>query len=132
MSRQYRNQPDCFCYICGEFTLKAQQRTTTPLVRKAYELYFDCKVGDQDKPWAPHISRSTCNTQLIHWLNRSRKSIPFAVPMVWRVPKDHVSDCYFYLTDIAGHTAKTKKHITYPNLQPAMRPVEHTNEQRTT
>ena len=128
MSRRCKNQADCFCYICGEYTLKAQQRTMTSLVRKAYDLYFDCKVGDQDKPWAPHFSCSTCNTQLRLWLSRSRKSMPFAVPMVWREPKDHVTDCYFCLTDIAGHTAKTKKHIVYPNLQSAMRPVKHSDE----
>ena len=128
MSRRCKNQADCFCYICGEYTLKAQQRTMTSLVRKAYDLYFDCKVGDQDKPWAPHFSCSTCNTQLRLWLSRSRKSMPFAVPMVWREPKDHVTDCYFCLTDIAGDTAKTKKHIVYPNLQSAMRPVKHSDE----
>ena len=48
--------------------------------------------------------------------------------MVWREQKDHVSDCYFCLTDVAGHTAKTEKHIVYPDLQSAMRPVKHSEE----
>ena len=56
MSRRCVNDPNTFCYICGEFTTKVQRRNMTPLVKKAYELYFQCHVGDQDKVWAPHLA----------------------------------------------------------------------------
>ena len=50
--------------------------------------------------------------------------MPFAVPMVWREPRDHVIDCsYFCLTEATGFSAKNKNHINYPNLPSAMRPV---------
>jgi len=42
--------------------------------------------------------------------------VPFAIPMVWREPMDHVSDCYFCLTSITGVTAKSKHAVQYPNL----------------
>ena len=125
MSRQCRNSRDTFCYICGEYTLKPQRRTMTALVKKAYELYFGCKIGDQDKAWAPHISCARCAVDLRAWLRGTRKAMPFAVPMIWREQKDHVTDCYFCLTNVSGFSGKNKKSIEYPNLPSAMRPVPH-------
>ena len=54
--------------------------------------------------------------------------MPFAIPMIWREPRDHVTDCYFCLTNISGFSAKSKKHITYPDLPSAMRPVPHSDD----
>ena len=49
--------------------------------------------------------------------------------MIWREQKDHFNDCYFCQQDYTGYTtAKKKKHIVYPNLQSAMRPVNHSKE----
>lgn len=125
MARQCRNSRDTFCYICGEYTLKPQRRTMTALVRKSYELYFGCKIGDQDKEWAPHICCVTCAVDLRAWLRGTRKSMPFAVPMIRREQKDHVTDCYFCLTNVSGFSSKNKKSIEYPNLPSAIRPVPH-------
>jgi len=55
MPRKCLIHHDTFCAVCGEMTLKSQSRNFTSLVKKYYELYFECKVGDQDKSWAPHI-----------------------------------------------------------------------------
>ena len=49
--------------------------------------------------------------------------------MTWCEQKDHSNDCYFCQQDYMGcTTAKKKKHIVYPNLQSAMRPVKHSKE----
>ena len=56
MSCSYQNKPNSFCYICSEVVWKSQRKPLSKLVRKAYELYFGCKIGDQDKVWAPKIS----------------------------------------------------------------------------
>ena len=41
----------------------------------------------------------------------------------------HSNDCYFCQQDYTGcTTAKKKKHIVYPNLQSAIRPVEHSKD----
>ena len=52
----------------------------------------------------------------------------FAVPMVWREQKDHVTDCYFCLTDTQGFHHKTRKKILHPILPSAIRPVAHSDE----
>lgn len=119
------NHPDNFCYMCGKFTPKAQRKAITDLIKKAYKLYFDCPLGDQDKNFAPHIACITCTTTLTEWLKGKRRAMPFAVPMVWCEPKDHFSDCYFCLTNIAGHSSKTRHKIKYPNVSSVHFPVPH-------
>ena len=99
----------------------------TPLVKKCYELYFGCKVGDQDKNWAPHICCLTCVKRLTDWTKGSRH-MNFAIPMVWREPQDHSSDCYFCITQIKGISSKSKHTVKYPNLPSAMRPVPHSED----
>jgi hypothetical protein len=59
-----------------------QRKAITAIVKKAYHLYFGCKIGDQDKPWAPHIRCRKFATNLSQWLNGRRNAMPFAVPMV--------------------------------------------------
>ena len=61
-------------------------------------------------------------------MGKDSRSMPFAIPMVWREPTDHVSDCYFCLTSITSVTAKSKHTVQYPNLPSAMRPVHHSAE----
>ena len=50
------NSAENFCYICGEFTVFSQKRVLTSRTTKAYHQYFGCKVGDQEKPWAPYAA----------------------------------------------------------------------------
>src|ERR1043165_5708572 len=125
MSRQCKNKPDNFCYICGEFTLVAQRKSLTPLVKKAYHLYFGCKVGDQDKVWASKICCNTCSRTLTGWLKGTHMSMSFAVPMIWREQQNHVNDCYFCMIDIKGRSNKSKHKIQYCNIPSAMRPLPH-------
>jgi hypothetical protein len=94
MERKCVNSADNFCYICGEVTFSSQKRAITPIIRKAYHLYFGCQIGDQDKSWAPQICCNTCAANLRKWLSRKRPSVPFAIPMVWREQTIHISDCY--------------------------------------
>jgi len=54
--------------------------------------------------------------------------MPFAIPMVWREPTDHVPDCYFCLTSVTGVIAKSKHTVQYPGLRSVMRPVPHSAE----
>jgi len=115
MPRQCVNHPDNFCYVCGDLTFKDQQQSLTPLVKKCYQLYFGCKVGDQDKNWAPHICCLTCVKHLADWAKGSWH-MNFVIPMVWREPQDHSSDCYFCITQIKGTNSKSKHTVKYQNL----------------
>ena len=53
--------------------------------------------------------------------------MPFAVPMVWREPSNHSSDCYFCLTlpVASGMNRKKKQRIDYPNINSSIRPAPH-------
>lgn len=130
MPRDCINKPNNFCYICGEVTFASQKRNFTPKIKKAYQLYFGCVLGDEDKRWAPHICCNNCANNLCSWLNRRGRSMAFAVPMIWREPKDHVTDCYFCLIPPIKQGINKKKRmvIEYPNLPSAIRPVPHSDE----
>jgi len=52
----------------------------------------------------------------------------FVIPIVWREPTDHVSDCYFCLTSVTGVIAKSTQTVQYPNLTSARRPIPHSAE----
>jgi hypothetical protein len=86
-----------------------------------------CEVGGQDKSCAPDVCCVTCLRILTGWVNGSRQ-MPFAVPMVWREPKDHSSDCYFCLTNIRDITSKSRHTVKYPDLPSAVGPVPHSEE----
>ena len=123
MDRKCKNSPNRFCYICGQVALS--QAKITDFVKKAYEAYFQVKLGDQDKPFAPHVCCKLCVENLRHWRNNKRKSMPFGVPMVWREGKDHVTDCYFCMTNVKGFNRKTKHLVQYPDVPSAIKPVPH-------
>jgi len=73
-------------------------------------------MGDQDKSWATQICCRKCAKNLSQWLNDERHALPFAVPIVWREPSNHTTDCYFcMLPPVSGGTTKKKKWtIVYP------------------
>ena len=122
------NNPDAFCYVCGCYTLLRQKRNITSFVRRAYKDYFDVPLGDQDKKWAPHIVCHNCEEMLRDWTKGKRKGLPFGVPMVWREPKDHVTDCYFCLVNTKGVGKKNRQKISYPCIPSAIRPTPHSEE----
>ena len=90
-------------------------------------MYFGCKIGDQDKYWAPHIFCRKCATNLSQWLNDKKHAMLFAVLMVWREASNHKTDCYFCMVPpvSGGITNKKKWTIVYLNIPSALRPVLH-------
>ncbi|GBN86971.1 hypothetical protein AVEN_75335-1 [Araneus ventricosus] len=100
------------------------------LTSKTFEVDFELLhvvIGDQDKSWAPHIACQSCCSNMTSWLKGSR-DMPFAIPMIWREPKDHSTDYYFCLTDISGITSHSRHTVVYPNLPSAIRPVPRSLE----
>ena len=53
--------------------------------------------------------------------------MPFVVPVVWREPSNHATDCYFCkVPPVSGGIAKKKKWtIVYPNIPSALYPFPH-------
>ena len=82
-------------------------------------------IGDQDKPWAPHVICRTCRTTLAGWLRGRKKAMPFAVPRVWAEQKNHNDDCYFCMIDITKYRkAKGRQALQYPDIK-STAPVSH-------
>ena len=86
------NPTDTFRYICSEMTFKSRRRSFTPLIKKGYEHYFGCKVGDQDKSWAPHFCWVTCVRLLaalclwpIVWFEESPRTMLQIATSAWPV-----------------------------------------------
>ena len=46
MSRNCKNSPDRFCYVCGQVTFTDQQCTITPLIKSLYHAYFGIRLGN--------------------------------------------------------------------------------------
>ena len=106
-----KNNPDRFCYIRSNVVFPNHSAKITDSVKKAYCNYFRVKLGDLDKLFASHICRKTCVENLRDWRNDKRKSITFAIPMVWREGKGHIMDCYFCLINLKGINCKDKHYV---------------------
>ena len=52
----------------------------------------------------------------------------FGIPMIWREPSDHATDCYFCASNIMGINRKNRSTLEYPNLPSVMRPTPHGEE----
>ena len=65
--------------------------------------------------------------RLADWAKGSRH-MNFVIPMVWREPQDHSSDCYFFITQIEEISSKSKHTVKYPNLPSAVRAVSHSED----
>jgi len=102
-----------------------QRKSITAFVSEVYFLYFGVRLGDQDKPWAPHKVCKTCVENLRHWKNGQRNNVKFGTPMVWREPRNHHDDCYFCVVNIKGFNRYKKSAWTYPDLESARRPIPH-------
>jgi hypothetical protein len=127
MPRKCWIHPDTFCYLCGELTFKSQRRNFTSFIKKYYELYFGCKVCDQDKSWALHICCVTYVRLPTGWVNVTSQT-PFAVSIDWREPTDNPSDCYLCLTNLTGITSKSKHTVKFPDFPSAIRAIPHREE----
>jgi hypothetical protein len=71
------------------YIVTSQTKSTTPIVKKVNELYFGCKVGGQDKSWAPHSYCSRCSRYLDGHNSKSEHTIVYpSVPSALR-PVEH-------------------------------------------
>jgi hypothetical protein len=92
-----KTSPDNFCYICGTFLFKKQQRNIADFVKKAYLAYFGLGIGHQDKSWAPQKVWSTCVEELRRWFKGKKHSFSFGMPMLWMEPRNHFNEMLLLL-----------------------------------
>ena len=127
-TRRCLNNLNVFCYIFGEYTLQSNRKGISEFVKCAYIAYFKLMLGDQDKAWAPHIVCKQCVEHLRQWRKKVRKSLRFGIPMVWREPKNHFDDSYFYAVNKKGINRKNRNSLVHLSLECAIRPIQHCSE----
>ena len=131
-SRKCKISPNKFCYVCGEY-IGARQITHKIVLGtkfcESYHAYFGVHVQDQNVSWAPHVTCGSCRSNLEGWLRGTRKSMPFAIPRIWREPSNHHDNCYFCMVDITHYKSiKNRKSIKYPSIPSSIAPVPHDND----
>ncbi|XP_076031279.1 uncharacterized protein LOC143019501 isoform X2 [Oratosquilla oratoria] len=72
----------------------------TQFVKSYYHAYCGIRIGDQDQTFASLTCCRTCAESLRSWSKGKMKSLPFGTPIVWREETDHVTDCYFGMTNL--------------------------------
>jgi len=90
------------------------------------------KLETKTKKWASHVCCISCVTILREWLNNKGRSMPFALPMIWREPTDNLIDFYFCIVPTPRHGITKERErewtVNYPNISSAIRPVPHTED----
>lgn len=89
MPRKSVKSADNICYVCSEMAFASQKRFHYSDRESSILMLLGCKIGDKDKRWAPHFCYNTCASKFRSWLNNKSRSMPFAVPMIWREQINH-------------------------------------------
>jgi len=58
----------------------------------------------------PHVWYSMCSSNLISWVNGKRRCMPFCVRVVWRMPSNHSTDCYYFMLPPIQNGMSMKKN----------------------
>lgn len=114
-----KNNPDNFCYVCGEYDLLAVKKRITKAHENAYLAYFGYNICDQTKRWTPHFICKNCHLGLMKWMNDCGDGLSFSKPMCWRKPTNHNFDCYFCLTQVDYDIG----NVEYANVISITKPV---------
>lgn len=122
-SRVCVNNPNHFCFICGEYMFKKYRLNVTAFVNEAYKNYFGHPMDMKKKPWIPQKVCKTCVEFLPLWTNKKRNRFRYGIAMIWDKPVNHYDDCYFCLVNITGNNRKNHKKWEYSCIQTAYRSV---------
>lgn len=110
---------NAFCYVCGHLVPKLQQKDRknffTEEFKKAYTLYFD-EADSSVEDFTPNTVCNNCYINLMHWLHRRRRNMPFSKPVIWiKDPNGHdASRCYAcinFVPRINRTKSKLKKYV---------------------
>lgn len=96
---------DLFCYVCGRFTIKTNQRKIDLDTIVNYESYFGMALTDSGKPWAPSIICVRCKARFSDWKRKKQIKLEFSKPMEWydnTLVINHQEDCYFCMSHVSG------------------------------
>lgn len=130
--RRCVNNPNSFCYVCGEFTTSGNKKPICEFIKLTYMECFGFPIEDQNKTWVPHIICNSCYSSFRMCKNGNRSRFRFDTPMIWREPRNHHDDCYFCMVNLKGANRKKRRGLKYPNLDSARRPISHSQNKTLT
>ena len=84
------------------------------MIRLSCHMYFEVKLGDQDKSLDPHIICRICLEHLRNGLMERGDALNLVYQ--WFGVKNHYDDCYLCFVNINGINRKNNKHWPYPEL----------------
>ena len=83
-------------------------------------------IGDQDKPWAPHVICGSCQSTLEEWFRGTRRAMSFAIHRIWGEPTNQHNNYYFSMIDISKYKKiKEKYALQYLNILSSVAPVPY-------
>jgi hypothetical protein len=118
-----KNNPDCFCNICGAYTFKKFRLVVSDYVKQVYFENFGFNFDTRNKPWVPNMVCKPCIEVLRLWRNKKRPHFKYQTPMIWREPTNHIDDCYFCVVDVNGINKTNRSKWRYPNVNSVTKPV---------
>lgn len=126
--RRCLNNPDHFCYICGEYVFNDCRKVISELVKNTYLEYFGMLLDKNEKSWAPNCVCKSCVEYLRLWKNGKRSTFKFRTPTIWREPRNHLEDCYFCSVSVNGLNTKNRAKWQYPSTSCVQRPVQRSSD----
>lgn len=117
---------NCFCYICGKFTIMPSRKKISAEICILYEQYFNIQVI-QNKEWVPSIACTTCIDRLQKWSKGNVESMSFGIPMVWADPGPihQENNCYACVNKVKGMNRHKSAKIEYQSVPSAQTPLPH-------
>ena len=96
-----KHPPDSFCYFCGYYIGPKQVKH---LINNGNFLkHIPCIFGclSVTKTSLGHYIISVVYVEQIWeaWLRGERNKMPFAIPRIWREPKNHFDECCFCMVN---------------------------------
>jgi len=117
-----KNDPNIFCYVCGEFVVKKNRRKINDKVKSMYEECFGSKILGETIEWVPNCICEACCIMFTRWLqNKDKSKLLFSVPVRWSKPQSK-KDCYFCQTNVEGIRQSSRRTIVYPNVKSVLKP----------
>ena len=109
--RQCLQSPQKFCYICGSCVFDTKVRQIDSFVKKLYFSYFQLKVGDHDKSFAPHTTCNTCVEGLHYWYDGEGRQCRLQYPCNGASRRIITMTAIFVWSTLPVTIRKTKKEL---------------------
>lgn len=100
-----------FCYICGHFVAKQNQRKRSENFVVWYRSFYD-EAEWIDEPYAPSVECTACYSSLKRCFQKELNKTKYKTPMTWNNPGEHNPEtCYFCKNIACG--VNTPKSLTF-------------------